>query len=70
MNWKIWVKGLIAATISGAANSGLAAGIAPESFNFGDGLNKLITMCAGGAIIGVLLYLKQSPFPADCEGQK
>lgn len=63
MNWKIWLKGLISAAIGGAANAGLVAIIAPEQFNFQEGLSRLGTMAIGGAIIAILSYLKQSPLP-------
>jgi hypothetical protein len=37
MNWENWVKGLVSAAIGGAANAIVAAGVAPETFNFNEG---------------------------------
>ncbi len=73
MNWKIWMKGIIAAAISGGANgivTGFAAiGIDPNHFNLQAGLHA--TLAIGGvsaaisAVLGVALYLRQSPLPAE-----
>jgi hypothetical protein len=73
MNWKIWMKGIIAAAISGGANgivTGFAAiGIDPSHFNLQAGLHA--TLAIGGvsaaisAVLGVALYLRQSPLPAE-----
>ena len=62
-NWQTWIKGLISAAVSSASNAGLAIMIKPEVFNFGTGLNSLLMMAAGGAVIGVLNYLAKSPLP-------
>jgi hypothetical protein len=71
MDWRIWVKGIAAAAISGGANgivTGFAAiGIDPNHFNLASGLHD--TMAIGGvsaaisAVLGVALYLRQSPIP-------
>jgi hypothetical protein len=71
MNLRIWLKGIAAAAISGAANgivTGFAAiGIDPNHFNLAAGLHS--TLALGGvsagisAILGVALYLRQSPIP-------
>jgi hypothetical protein len=71
MKWEIWIKGIIAAAISGGANgvvTGFAAiGIDPGHFNLTAGLNH--TLAIGGvsaaisAVLGVALYLRQSPLP-------
>ena len=58
-----WFKGLIAACIGGAASAVTPAFVAPETFNFGDGLHKLGMVAAGGAIISGVFYLKGSPLP-------
>ena len=58
-----WIKGIISAAIGGAANSVSAIAIAPETFNFNEGLNKLGLMAGIGAIVAVANYLKQSPLP-------
>lgn len=63
MNWQTWLYGLGSALIGGAANSIVAAVVAPESFNFNEGLSKLVTMAVAGAIMSAAAYLKQSPLP-------
>ncbi len=71
MNWKIWLKGLLAAGIAGAANgiiTGFAAvGIDPQHFNLAAGLKSTLAIAgvsaAMSSIIGVAAYLKQSPLP-------
>ncbi len=65
----IWLKGLISAIISGAAGSIGPMVAAPNEFNFGAGLNKLLTIAAISGLIGLANYLKDSPLPKD-EGQK
>jgi len=65
MKWNKWVKGLISAAIGGAANTIVAAGIAPETFNLGEGLPKLLAMAGAGALLAVANYLKQSPLPKE-----
>ncbi len=64
-NWKVWLKGLIAAVVGGASNAGLALGVAPETFNLGHGFKKLLGMMAGGAFIALLHYLQTSHVPRD-----
>ena len=74
-NLDIWLKGLAAAAISGGANgvvTGFAAiGIDPSHFNLAAGLSH--TLAIGGvsaaisAVLGVALYLRQSPLPAARE---
>lgn len=65
-----WVKMLIAAIITGAANAGLAAlgvtaanvaGAAIPPLDW----KQLGVMCLSGGLIGMLAYLKQSPVPPD-----
>ncbi|MHB8756203.1 MAG: hypothetical protein ACYC92_14810 [Candidatus Acidiferrales bacterium] len=68
---EVWLKGAAAAGISGAANgivTGFAAiGIDPDHFNLAAGIHH--TLEIGGisailsAILGVALYLRQSPLP-------
>jgi hypothetical protein len=67
MNWENWVKGLVSAAIGGAANAIVAAGVAPETFNFNEGAMKLLTMAGAGALLAVANYLKQSPLPKTKE---
>ncbi len=70
--WEIWVRGLAAAAISGAANgivTGFAAiGIDPSHFNLQDGFHHTLQIggvaAAISAVLGVALYLRQSPLPA------
>lgn len=72
LKWEIWLRGIIAAAISGGANgivTGFAAiGIDPGHFNLEAGFHH--TLAIGGvsaaisAILGVALYLRQSPLPA------
>jgi hypothetical protein len=65
------LKGIVAAGISGAANGiviGFAAiGIDPNHFNLAAGLGNTIELGGLGtaisAILGVALYLRQSPLP-------
>jgi hypothetical protein len=70
-NWQIWLKGLLAAAIAGAANgiiTGFAAvGIDPQHFNLQAGLSSTLAIAGVSAVmsavIGVAAYLKQSPLP-------
>lgn len=73
MKWRVWIKGLVAATVAGAA-SALSAGIsanvlAPETFNMNGGLMMMLKLAAMSAalngLLGAAMYLKQSPVPAD-----
>lgn len=66
-----WMKGMLAAGISGGANgivTGFAAiGIDPSHFNLTAGLHHTLQI-AGisatmSAILGVALFLRQSPLP-------
>jgi len=60
---KNWLKGLISAVVSGAANAITVVLVAPETFNLSEGLPKLFAVVVSGAIIGCAAYLKQSPLP-------
>jgi len=70
---EIWLKGLAAAAIAGAANgiiTGFAAvGIDPSKFNLQSGLRATLAIAGVSAImsgiIGVAAYLKQSPLPSE-----
>jgi hypothetical protein len=70
---ELWLKGLAAAAIAGAANgviTGFAAvGIDPAHFNLQSGLKPTLAIAGVSAmmsgIIGVAAYLKQSPLPAS-----
>ena len=65
MSLKTWLKGLASAAIGGGANSVVALGVSPETFNFGSGLDSLIKMAIGGSIISIFMYLAKSPIPKD-----
>jgi len=70
---QVWVKGIVAAAISGAAGgvmTGLAAvGIDPAHFNLQAGLGATarIGFAAAliNAVIGVAAYLQKSPLPDE-----
>ena len=69
----IWLKGILAAAISGAAGgvlTGIAAvGIDPQHFNLNAGIGATfkITVAAAAinAVIGVAAYLQKSPLPEE-----
>lgn len=58
-----WLESALAAGISGGANALLSAVVSPETININEGFANLCKMAIGGAIFGVALFLKQSPFP-------
>lgn len=68
---EIWLKGMLAAAISGAAGgmmTGLAAvGIDPQHFNLQAGVGATARIGAAAAmingVIGVAAYLQKSPLP-------
>ena len=70
---EIWLKGLLAAAISGAAGgvlTGLAAvGIDPQHFNLQTGIGATFRFGAAAAlinaVIGVAAYLQKSPLPTE-----
>lgn len=70
---EIWLKGMLAAGISGAAGglmTGLAAvGIEPAHFNLQAGLGATarigIAAALINAVIGVAAYLQKSPLPEE-----
>lgn len=63
MNWKNWLRGLIAAAINGGATAITTMVVSPSEFNLEDGLSKVLAVAAISAILGVATYLKQSPLP-------
>src|SRR5580698_16687 len=73
--WELWLKGMIAAGIAGAANgvmTGFAAvGIDPSHFNLQSGFHNTMAIAGVSAgmssIIAVAAYLKQSPLPGEAE---
>jgi hypothetical protein len=70
---RIWLKGILAAAVSGAAGgvlTGLAAvGIDPQHFNLQSGSGATLRIGAAAAlinaIIGVAAYLQKSPLPSE-----
>ena len=71
--FELWIKGVIAAAISGGAGgilTGFAAvGIDPQHFNLqaGAGATMRIAVAAAliNSVIGVAAYLQKSPLPQD-----
>ena len=70
---RIWLKGILAAAISGAAGGVLtsfaAVGIDPRHFNLQAGMGATLRIGAAAAlinaVIGVAAYLQKSPLPMD-----
>ena len=70
---ELWLKGLLAAGVSGAAGgvlTGLAAvGIDPQHFNLQAGMGATMRIGAAAAVInaviGVAAYLQKSPLPTE-----
>jgi hypothetical protein len=71
--FELWLKGMLAAAIAGAANgiiTGFAAvGIDPAHFNLQSGFRNTLAIASVSAgmsgIIAVAAYLKQSPLPDE-----
>jgi hypothetical protein len=70
---EIWLKGILAAAISGGAGgilTGFAAvGIDPQHFNLQAGIGATLRIAAAAAlinaVIGIAAYLQKSPLPQD-----
>jgi hypothetical protein len=70
---QIWLKGIFAASISGAAGGVLtgfaAVGIDPQHFNLQSGTSATLRIGAAAAfinaVIGVAAYLQKSPLPME-----
>jgi hypothetical protein len=70
---QIWLKGIFAAAISGAAGGVLtgfaAVGIDPQHFNLQSGTSATLRIGAAAAfinaVIGVAAYLQKSPLPME-----
>jgi hypothetical protein len=68
---ELWLKGLVAAAVSGGAGgilTGFAAvGIDPQHFNLQSGIGATFRIGAAAslinAVIGVAAYLQKSPLP-------
>ena len=71
--FEIWLKGLLAAAISGASGGVLtgfaAVGIDPQHFNLQAGIGSTLRIGLAAAVInaaiGVAAYLQKSPLPGD-----
>lgn len=63
MNWKIWIHGLAATTISAAATAVTVTLLAPEKFKLPDDLFLLGKVSLGAGIYSAACYLKKSPVP-------
>jgi len=69
----IWLKGILAAGISGGAGGVLtgfaAVGIDPQHFNLQSGIGATLRIGAAAAlinaVIGVAAYLQKSPLPSE-----
>ena len=70
---QIWLRGVLAAAISGAAGGVLtgfaAVGIDPQHFNLQSGIGATLRIGAAAAlinaVIGVAAYLQKSPLPEE-----
>jgi hypothetical protein len=68
---RAWALGLLHALVAGAANAAAAALADPAHFHFsGAGAVALGKVTAAGAVIGLVMYLKQSPLPPGWNGQE
>lgn len=71
--FELWIKGVVAAAISGGAGGVLtgfaAVGIDPQHFNLqgrtGATLRIAVAAALINAVIGVAAYLQKSPLPND-----
>lgn len=64
-DWTVWLKGVIGAGISGGTVAISTSLAAPETFNFGLGLNKLITVAAISSVVSIAKYLSDNPLPCN-----
>lgn len=62
-NVETWLHGLVSAAIGGGSAAVAALVVTPETVNLKDGLHKLLELFLASAIVGVALFLKQSPVP-------
>jgi hypothetical protein len=65
LDWRNWVKGIIAAGIGGGANAITLVLVDPLSFNLQEGFKKLLMVAGVSALTAIGLYLKQSPIPQE-----
>ena len=59
----LWLKGVFAAAIGGAATSVGVMIADPVTFNTGDGLERVGVVAGVSAFVSVAAYLKASPLP-------
>ena len=64
-DWSVWLRGLIGAGISGGTAAISTSLVAPETFNFSNGLKKLITVTIVSTIVSMAKYLSAKPIPED-----
>lgn len=69
-SWREWLKSLIHAAISGGTAAISTSIVAPETFNFGEGLNKLLTVAGISAIVSMSKFLSANPFPERRESDE
>jgi len=70
MRLRLWLLGLLHAAVAGASNAAAGALADPAHFNLShDGLIALGKLTATGALIGLVMFLKQSPLPARWDGR-
>ena len=59
----VWIKGLVAAIVGGAANALTVIVVDPINFTLAEGFGKVAQVATVGAILAAAAYLKQSPIP-------
>lgn len=59
-NWRIWLKALLSAFISGGA-TGLSAALVTSHYT----LKNVLASALVAGIAGAALYIKQSPMPKE-----
>jgi hypothetical protein len=64
-DFKTWLKGLGSAFIGGSANVITTMIVAPDQFNFQEGLPKVAVAAGVGGVLALANYLKQSPLPGE-----
>jgi len=65
-DWRVWLKGLVAAAISSVANSASVLIADPTHFSPSlAGWKSLGSVILVSGAVGAIMYLKQSPIPKD-----
>lgn len=62
-----WIKGLVAAVISGAASAIVLVIVDPVTFPLSD-LSRVGTAAVVSGVVAGAAYLQKSPFPQDKDG--